>query len=564
MNRAPRHRRLLIPAALLIVATLAPPATAQDTAATGQSPELGRAGEPQVSDEERIAALNERLVANPADHRGWNDLGVIFARQERYDLARDSFIKAVQANPTYGDYHRNLGMAFNHLGEHDLAIVEFEAYQRFDELGGVDFWRLIGGAQVRAGRLDEARATYRDGLASQGPSLDAEGLRLVLAWNTLEHDAGNEEGLRALLAEYAPRARAYRDLTAAGDDGHREAAAIVHIQVNQHVEDGKLLEESGLDLDAAAKYEAAYELDPERNDLLPRLVDVYLRADESMKARVAARLARDEHPQKAGTWIATAKVREKTSRLEDAVDAYRTAYEIDPEFPDLRLAIGNLLMRLGRDQEAGEFLKGGVTNADTKPEVVYNYAVSQIREKKYHAAIASLRKVVKERPDMAPAWTALAQCLRVTKQYGAAVGPYRRALELQPEAKLAYNLGICAQKSGQADVAVTAYEQALLLDPTMVEARYNLSLSLMDAERYEEAVASFDAMAEIEPESYRVYYSQGLAYFYLGLWEEALDAYDHAASIEETAAVYNNMGLVYDRMGKKKQAQKLYTRAKEL
>ena len=53
--------------------------------------------------------------------------------------------------------------------------------------------------------------------------------------------------------------------------------------------------------------------------------------------------------------------------------------------------------------------KLNITNSDTKPEVAYNYAVSQIREKKYHAAIASLRKVVEERPDMTPAWIALAQ-----------------------------------------------------------------------------------------------------------------------------------------------------------
>ncbi|MCP4571163.1 MAG: tetratricopeptide repeat protein [bacterium] len=553
---------LTILLALAVFATCPVAVSAQDS--TGSDPELGRDQQPEPSDAERIAELDQRLAGNPADHQGWNDLGVIYANQDRFDLARDSFIRAIQANPRYGDYHRNLGMAFSRLDDHDMAIAEFRAYQRFDELGGHDFWRLIGGAQARAGLLDEARATYREGLAGSDYGLGPEGLRLVLALNKLEHEAGEEDAVRKLLAQYTKQARSFRDRTGPQDDGHREAAAIVHNQVTQHVDDAKLLETSGLDLDAAAEYEAAYEMMPDRDDLLPRIVDVYLRADESMKARVAARLARDEHPDRAGTWIATAKVHEKTARLDDAVIAYGKAYEIDPEFPDLRLAIGNLLMRLGRDDEAAEYLKAGVTSADTKPEVVYNYAVSQIREKKYHAAIASLRKVVKERPDMAPAWIALAQCLRVTKQYGAAVDPYEHALELQPESKLAYNLGICARKSGRVSTAVKAYGKALELDPTMIEARYNLSLSLMDAERYEEAVVSFTAMADLEPESYRVYYSQGLAYYYLGRWDEALDAYDHAASIEETPAVYNNMGLVYDKLGQKKQAEKLYKRAKEL
>jgi superkiller protein 3 len=303
---------------------------------------------------------------------------------------------------------------------------------------------------------------------------------------------------------------------------------------------------------------------PARDDLLPRLVGVYLKAGEQAKAGVAARLARDEHPDRVGTWIATGQVYEHGKRPEDALEAYQRAYELEPEFSGLRLAIGNLLMKMGRDEEASEFLKAGVADGDTKPEVAYNYAVSQIREKNYHAAIASLRKVVDDRPDMVQAWVALAQCLRVTKQYGAAVGPYGKALELQPDAKLAYNLGICARKSNQPERAIAAYERALELDPEMIEARYNLSLSYMDVERYEDAIASFDLMAVAEPRSYRVFYSQGLSYYYLGLYDEALESYDQAAEDKETPALLNNIGLVYDKLGKKKQAQKWYAMAKEL
>ena len=87
---------------------------------------------------------------------------------------------------------------------------------------------------------------------------------------------------------------------------------------------------------------------PQRDDLLPRLGDVYLKDGKSMEARVAARLARDDHPEKSGTWIATGKVHEKTDRMDDAIVAYEKAYEIDPTNADLRVAIGNLLMRQGR------------------------------------------------------------------------------------------------------------------------------------------------------------------------------------------------------------------------
>ena len=78
---------------------------------------------------------------------------------------------------------------------------------RFDQLGGQDYWRLIGGAQSRAGMIDEARATYRDGLSAVGTPLPAEGLRLALALNKLEAEHGDEQAVRTLLEEFTPQAQ---------------------------------------------------------------------------------------------------------------------------------------------------------------------------------------------------------------------------------------------------------------------------------------------------------------------------------------------------------------------
>jgi tetratricopeptide (TPR) repeat protein len=86
----------------------------------------------------------------------------------------------------------------------------------------------------------------------------------------------------------------------------------------------------------------------------------------------------------------------------------------------------------------------------------------------------------------------------------------------------------------------------------------------MGAGRYEDAVASFDEMLQLEPNSYRAYYSQGLSYYYLERWDEALEAYDLALEQKETVNVLNNIGLVYDKLGKKKKAQEYYKAAKAL
>ena len=80
-------------------------------------------GQSQLSVEEQISELNTKVKANPADGKSWNDLGVIYAQQENYEVARDAFIRAVQCDPTNGDFHRNLGLTFSKLDMFDMAYL---------------------------------------------------------------------------------------------------------------------------------------------------------------------------------------------------------------------------------------------------------------------------------------------------------------------------------------------------------------------------------------------------------------------------------------------------------
>lgn len=519
-----------------------------------------------MTPEEKITLLNEKVLKNPADGRSWNDLGVLLAGQENYPAARDAFIHAVQCDKKNGDYHRNLGLVFSKLDMPEMAVAEFGEYRKFDQFGGRDFWRLIGGAQRKAGQLDDARKTYEDGIASLKPPV-AETFRLVLALHEMDNEAGDEQAVRDLLTECAPMARTFLDGLGSkespeSEDGWQEASAVLHYRVSLLIDDGKLMEQSGLDAEAIGIYQDAYRLSPERPDVLPRLVDVYLKLGRTEEAEAAAAKARQQHPDWTGTWIATGKVHEQAGRLEDALAAYNKAWDIE-HLEDLRVAIGNLHIRLGHDKEASEWLRAGVT-ADTKPEVVYNYAVSLMRGEKYLAAIPALRTVVRERPDMPQGWQALAQCLVATDKYSEAIEPYEQALQLQPDPKTAFLLGSVAQKAGDNEKAIAAYQQALALDPKYVKAQYNLALVLMDAKRYEEAVTAFDGLIKNEGPSYRAYYSQGLSYFYLGQYDKALEDFESALDLEKTVAVMNNIGMTLDKLGDKKEAIAWYQKAKDL
>ncbi len=521
-------------------------------------------GAPELTPEEKIAELNAKLLENPANAAAWNDLGIVYAGENQFGLAKDAFIKAVQSDPAQGDYHRNLGASFVKLEMFDLAISEFMAYRQLDIMGGVDYWRLIGNAQIKSGQVSEARKTLQEGIAAMAPHLGAEGFVLVLMLDKVEAEAEDEVARRKHLEAQGPAAVKFLETAREGDKGFTEAQKLVHIWAAVMIEEGKLLEDSEMLDEAAEVYTRAYELAPDRNDLLPRLVSVHIARGEMMDAKVAARLARADHPQHAGTWIASGRVYERVDRNKDALECYKKAFAIDDSIEDLRIVIGNLLMRMGRDSEATVFLKDGVAPGSAKPEVVYNYAVSQMREKKYHAAIAALKSVVVDKPEMTEAWIALGQSYQATKQYTAAIEPYGKALDQTQDPKYAVRKGRCAQKAKHYDEAIAAYKEGLVLDPVYIMARYNLSLTYMEAKQFEKAIGSFQLLLELEPQSYRAYFSMGRSYYHLGRYDEALDAFDMAMEEDETANLFNSIGLVYDKQGKKKKAEFWYKKAKKL
>jgi tetratricopeptide (TPR) repeat protein len=522
---------------------------------------------------ERIRALNRQIMDLRA--RGvraaelgdlYNDLGVLHARQEEWAQARDAFIHAVQAKPSDPDFHRNLGLVFQKLGDLDLAISEFQVFH--DLTGGLakDASRLLAQAHLENGDIESARRHYRQGLQDLGRVPGPALCRLALGLARLEREHGEPAAARQVLETWYPSARAWREKAEAEGEveGVQEAIAIENTLLSIFIQDGQLLEDAGLLQESLELYEKAYAIAPQRDDLLPRIVSAYLATGDIFQARVRVRLARQNHPDRIGTWLAAAKIHEAEDQLQPALEAYERAYALAPETPGLRLLIGNLHMKLGRSDEARTYLAMVIEDEDTPTEVIYNYAISLMREQLYAAAAPLLLRVTRENPEFAGGWLALAQTFRAREQYTRAVEAYRKVLALQPDVRSAYNLGVTAGQAGMWDTAVTAYEHALELDPGHRESAYNRAVALMRADRLDEADAAFAAYLKQDPEHYRANLNHGVTLFRLGRYEQAIDVYGFLLEIQETAEVWDNMGLAYQGLGESKRAERCFLEAKKM
>ncbi|HOX25638.1 MAG TPA: tetratricopeptide repeat protein [Candidatus Krumholzibacteria bacterium] len=561
----PRSLSSGVLAASLVIALAGAAAAQGDPADAGVPVEL--------SPLEKIAELDRQIMAMQAKGSTgpqlgdlYNDLGVVHAQREDWPAARDAFIRAVQVKPYDPDFHRNLSLVFLNLEDYDLAISELTAYRNAGGPTALDVHRLLAQAHTKAGDPEAARGAYREGLQQLGRTPSAEVCRLVLGFAGLEHAQGREDQVQAVLEEWQPIARKWRDQAASQgvEDGVAESEAIEENLLAIYLENGQILEESGLAGEAVAVYQKAYAMAPERDELLPRLVAAHLAAGDPMQAKVTARLARQDHPDQAGSWIASAKIHESEGQTQDALDAYRRALEIAPETPGLRLKVGTLYMSLGDEAAGREYLAVAIEDPDAPIEVVYQYGVSLAREQKYSAALAPLLRVTRQAPDFANGWQALGLCYREKGQYPQAVEAYQQALALQPDANIAHILGVTAGRAGMWDAALAAYDQALALDPDHREAAYNQAVALMQAGRLEDADRAFTAFLARYPDDYKANLNHGVTLYKLKRFDDAVSAFDAALEIEETAEAWDNLGLAYQGSGKKEKAQSCFKVAKSL
>lgn len=521
----------------------------------------------ELTVEEEIADLNARILKDPRNGELYNNLGVIYAERGDWLLARDAFIAAVQANPLDADFHRNLGQVLLKLENYDMAIAEFGTYQRLDPAGGLDADRRIAEAWRLAGDLAQARKSLETALAKLPLEAGVERMRAVMGLVQLMKDAGDAEARRAVLelhVQEAQRLSAAAAEDSSATDAAEPARLVIDALLALYIEDARILADSGLSADAGALYEKALALAPERDDLLLAIVSSHLAASDTTRAEAMARQALMQRPQAAGGWVASGLIAEGRGHFAEAIAAYVKALELKPDQRDLRLRVGSLYLRAGDSAKAREYLGEAATDPNTPPEVLYNYAVSLIREQKHSLAIPPLRRAVRVDPSLARAWSALGLCLRVTERYDEAADAYRQAMALAPDAVLAFNLGLSLTRAGKTGEGIAAYEQALALDPTLKEARFNLGKALLDVGRLEEAAAVFEDVLKRDPKSYSTLYTLGLVYYKLGQFQRAVDTYNQALAERETAEALNNLGLAYEKLGKKDEAKKCYLAAKSV
>ena len=203
-------------------------------------------------------------------------------------------------------------------------------------------------------------------------------------------------------------------------------------------------------------------------------------------------------------------------RLNEAVNHYREAIRLKPDYIDAYTNLGNALLQTGALTEA----------------------------------IATYERLIALRPT-AEAHCNLANVLARSGRLDDAVTQFRRALALKPDLVAAHNnLANALAGLGRPDEALGHFQKALALDPNLVEAHVNVGNVLLAQGKQAEAVAQFQRALAVNPNFPDAHASLGNVFLAQGRLSDAAQCYQRALDLKpDLPEANNNLGIVLSAQG---------------
>ena len=261
-----------------------------------------------------------------------------------------------------------------------------------------------------------------------------------------------------------------------------------------------------------AEFQRAIEAFTRTLELLPRDINALI------KLGLAAHKAGDRD---------AVDTRTKRACYEQAVAAYQTALEIRPHNVEALNNLGLAYQELDRFDEAISVYEEGLALSPDQPQLHANLATARDlragiyslaayrhyqvgvraeRAGRAEVAIAAWRQAVAESPRYLKVYLRLADLYFESGAYEQAIQTYLSAIALVSEnqisqsagtANIFYNLGNSYLRAQQVEAAVSAYQQAVDMNPEMVSAWANMGTALFEMERLDAAIAACQSALKV-------------------------------------------------------------------
>jgi Tfp pilus assembly protein PilF len=181
----------------------------------------------------------------------------------------------------------------------------------------------------------------------------------------------------------------------------------------------------------------------------------------------------------------------------EAVQRFRQALVLQPDFGPSRLLLGSSLLALHRNSEALPELKRAVSLMPEQPQAHLQLAKAYEATDKWMAAVQQFQKLVALFPQepeysyqLGAAWAKLS------------AWSINQASSINPQsARLQQALGLEYATQERYDLALAAYQQAVRSDPKLPELHLAIAIILLEEKKFDDALAEINLELNLVPES---------------------------------------------------------------
>ncbi len=190
------------------------------------------------------------------------------------------------------------------------------------------------------------------------------------------------------------------------------------------------------------------------------------------------------------------------NEVDQAIDAFEKAHAFAPNKPEVDFDLGLLYWQKGEVAKAKEAYKRGLARDSKNDAALQNYALLLIRTGENEEAIGPLLALKKLDTASLPTRVSLIECYVKADK--------REAAQLETNELLQTNLagfeertklGAVLIEDGALDLAETALQSSLKLNPAQPKAYAALGLVFLNQKRHKDAAESFESAVHLAPDS---------------------------------------------------------------
>jgi protein O-mannosyl-transferase len=212
-----------------------------------------------------------------------------------------------------------------------------------------------------------------------------------------------------------------------------------------------------------------------------------------------------------------------TGRQQEAIEHYKQALALKPDYSDAHLNLGVALLETGRPLDAVEHLKESLRLLPDRADAHYNLGNALGALGQRQQSIEQYEKALALKPDYYKAHNNLGSALVYGGRSREAMEHYQQALKLNPDnAEVYINLGLLMAIEGRLKEALEYYQQAVRLNPNSAEAYNNLGLLMEKQGRLSEAIEHYQKALQLKPDFDTAYTNLASACSKLGRPAEAI------------------------------------------